>query len=438
VKKSDANRSESKKRAAAILTVFLLLSLCSCGGKTATLSVDGLAVYRAASSLNAGDRYLLKPESVSPADGQDELSALLAAIEAAPGEGFLPALPDGITITDCERRGGEIAVTLSGGFAALGEYEKTIIKSCLTLSFLSVSDITTVSVYCGGEVYALGLTADDIMLADIESNPFERPLRLYFMSEDRRYLTAETRTLSVGRDGFSESYALSELLRGPYSPSLLTAVPEGTTVNSVSVDDGVCAVDLSAEFLSGCPDTFIEQRLAVLSVVNTLTSITGVREVVILTDGVILERYGEYTPVFPMSRNDAATGPVNTVRGETDINIAVYGADGSVFLLPRISQPELYSSPAEAVLSYMLSGEREPGYQPIFAYGGEYISVAEYGAECSINLPGSFFVTYGGDSFDDQIAALKKALAATNGAAAEAERNYRLRLYKDGVLFGTY
>ncbi|HEY6627422.1 MAG TPA: Gmad2 immunoglobulin-like domain-containing protein [Acidimicrobiia bacterium] len=79
------------------------------------------------------------------------------------------------------------------------------------------------------------------------------------------------------------SDAVELLLAGPTAgemagtPAMHTAIPEGTSLLGLSVDDGVATVDLSAEFDDGGGSAGMFARLA--QVVFTVTRATGVDEV---------------------------------------------------------------------------------------------------------------------------------------------------------------
>ncbi|HSJ35157.1 MAG TPA: GerMN domain-containing protein [Acidimicrobiia bacterium] len=84
--------------------------------------------------------------------------------------------------------------------------------------------------------------------------------------------------------------SMQALLEGPTSdeqtsiPALSTAIPDGTTLNSVSIEDGVATVDLSAEFEAEEASAAASARTA--QVVFTLTRFSTVDSVSFLEDGV--------------------------------------------------------------------------------------------------------------------------------------------------------
>ncbi len=83
--------------------------------------------------------------------------------------------------------------------------------------------------------------------------------------------------------------AMEALLAGPAgaevnaTPALYTAIPDGTQLNGVTIDNGVATVDLSPEFASGGGTYSVMARLA--QVVYTLTQFSAVDKVLFELDG---------------------------------------------------------------------------------------------------------------------------------------------------------
>ena len=88
--------------------------------------------------------------------------------------------------------------------------------------------------------------------------------------------------------------ALEALMTGPTgdeeSEGLVTAIPDGTTVLDVSVEDGVATVDLSSTFDDGGGSASMQGRVA--QVVATLTQFPTVERVAFRLDGEPVETIG--------------------------------------------------------------------------------------------------------------------------------------------------
>lgn len=183
------------------------------------------------------------------------------------------------------------------------------------------------SFLCIGLVLALGLTAcsDDDPAASPSSAPSEtpsssasespsatptpatvtQPVRLWLTLEEFTGLTARDAQVTPPR--FATA-AVTELLKGP-SPSESsngwgTAIPAGTELLGIDLDDGVATVDLSSEFESGGGSLSVRMRLAQL--VYTLTEFQTIQSVSLEIDGEPVTTFSSEGIVLdgPMTRSD--------------------------------------------------------------------------------------------------------------------------------------
>ena len=416
-----------KKSLAFLLAACLLAALCACAGS----GQDGetLEVYRVLKTPWQTNGELLRPETVRfdhPPQVEDALDAVFSEPED-------PQLSNGMgtaAVVDWSLSGGEISLELSEAYGNLTNMRRTIAEYCLTLTLVQLEGVEAVSIYCDGVPTALGLTAGDALLYDIQSNPYEKQVRLYF-SDGADLLIEETRGLSVDEDMPTERYVLEELLRGPVGKSLSTLLPEGTRLLSVSTRDGVCTVDLSGEFLAGDYRDDTHRRLAVYSLVNTLTALPDVDAVELYAGGAPVERFGLLTIEQPLERCDALVGPVNSARGEVALTLYFLGADGRTSVAaPRIIETLDYASAAEAVLAVLTDPESEPTLQSPFA-GVEILNVQESGGVCTVDLPGSFFQGLGREAMETAVSLLVRSLTGLPEVGG-------VRLFRDGESFTLY
>lgn len=117
------------------------------------------------------------------------------------------------------------------------------------------------------------------------------PVSVYLLDADAKLRVGWVRTAETTA---TAQAALESLLEGPTaddeSLGLSSAVPEGTTLRSVEIIDGVAVVDLSAEFTTGGGTLSMHSRLG--QVVFTVTQFPTVEEVELLVDGSPLTELG--------------------------------------------------------------------------------------------------------------------------------------------------
>ena len=127
-----------------------------------------------------------------------------------------------------------------------------------------------------------------------------------FTSADGLFVTYRTEpaTPRVG------TAALESLLEGPDSfetgYGLLTAIPDGTQLLGLSIDDDIARVDLTSEFESGGGSLSMQMRLA--QIVYTITQFPTVEGVVFSLDGQPIEVLGGEGVIIdhPLTRRDFA------------------------------------------------------------------------------------------------------------------------------------
>lgn len=381
-----------------VITVLLaaLILLCGCDSEG---SGGGLYIYRVFKPEYQTAGELISVEELKAAPGLDDIPRMLSVIAAEPSDSRTKSiLPNEVIIVSYEIFGTEFELTLSEGYLDLEGMEKTLTDYCLALSLCSISGIESVTILVGDEVVSVGLTANDALLYDTEENPYERQLRLYFVSSDGRYLTSEHRTLFVEGDPELERYVIEELLRGPNDDTLTSPIPEGTQLISVTSEEGFVTVNLSAEFLTGKADSFLGERLTLLSIVNSLTSLAEIQGVSISVDGEPLTQYGYHALSEPLTRNENAIGPANSAKGEEDVNIYYRLSSGIFVAVPRIVVASSYGNLAEAVVAAVVEGTAEPVFETLFPDDCEYSSVFVDSGVCTVDFPSGFFALFDSQS----------------------------------------
>ncbi len=115
-----------------------------------------------------------------------------------------------------------------------------------------------------------------------------RQVSLYFAkyTESSEYLSIETREVSFQGDDYQK--IIEELAKGPQDSGLFPTIPSIIEVNSVILSEGTAVVDLSREMLTDfeeIPHSSATEKLAIYSIVNTLTEFEEISRVKITIEG---------------------------------------------------------------------------------------------------------------------------------------------------------
>ena len=357
---------------------------------------DTVSVYRICvdPSSSGGDLIQAEPFVLQgPEDSEiDDVLALFAS--PCRQDSLACALPEGVTILSWTRDHRAVTLHFSPELLLATDMERTLAAFCATLTLCELDGVEAVTVSAGGQTLFSGLVPEDALLSDADTDPYVRQLRLYFANADGRYLVSEYHTLTLDENTSPERYVVEELLRGPNSSDLQNAIPAGTRLLSCSTAEGICTVDLSAEFLKNRPDTVLKERLAVYSVVNSLAGLSNVDSVILLSEGQPIGTYVLRSLKGAMTWYDEVMGSTGDPSGsEYDADLYLVTPDmASITPIPFRVGTANYASRAEAVLSTLLNAA-EPGYPALFSGSGSVSNITLRGVTCTVDLSESFFAS---------------------------------------------
>ncbi len=115
-------------------------------------------------------------------------------------------------------------------------------------------------------------------------NQTEKFITLYFTDKTGKKLLPETRKATM-TDNSLEKTIINELIKGPFSEDLEPTLPESTKLVSVETTEEICFVNLLSSSLEKIEKGSQKERIAVYSIVNSITRIAGIEKVQILIDG---------------------------------------------------------------------------------------------------------------------------------------------------------
>jgi len=148
------------------------------------------------------------------------------------------------------------------------------------------------------------LSKEDIIL-DPRTATTEKQLSvtLYFSDEMAQALVGEHRSVAMV-DNSAEKTILLELIKGPNSTTLIKTIPAETKVLSVETQQGICFVNLSADFVNRHSGGAAAEQLTVYSIVNSLTELETVDKVQFLIEGKKAEVYKHMVFDQPFERKN--------------------------------------------------------------------------------------------------------------------------------------
>lgn len=278
-----------RKRSAALLLCAALMATGGCasresgGGK----GQDYLVYYSALSDQESESAVAGEHRALSA--GQETVPALMTLLLSQPeSAGLTSPFPDGLQLLDWQLEEGRLHLDLSEQYYSLSGVDLTLADACLTLTFCQLEEVESVYVTVEGRELPYRavqqLSAGDILLSGGADEPLALGVDLWYLKPDGQTLGVERRQIVKTVDQTLVQAVLAAWAEGP-EDDLKACLPEGSQIREVTLQDGVCTVDLSPEYIQGLPQNERAAALMVYAMVNTLCEVDGVEAVQLYIDG---------------------------------------------------------------------------------------------------------------------------------------------------------
>lgn len=313
-----------KRLTAIILILTLAAGLFGC--RTEELHSPSSFYYCRSDPKFAGTDGIIAPEQRELAGIEGDLDAILELYFLGPESRELENLiPADCPVPRWDREGDELHLHFSQELAALSGMELTLAASCLTRTFLELTGckrliLTAEGQRLNGEA-SLVLTLDDLSLRDDSLDRLHGEHTIYYTDPEQRYLIGQSISLDLTNREELPGLLLELMTMPPEGTELRSLIPADTQIRSVTVEDGLCTLDLGLEFVSRRFYTPSAQLLTLTGIVNTLTNLPEIERVEFCANGQLLVRYGSLYLTGPMSRDERSLGPVRTGLGEQEATI---------------------------------------------------------------------------------------------------------------------
>ena len=110
----------------------------------------------------------------------------------------------------------------------------------------------------------------------------KQKVALYFLNSDYSALVQEVRSIEISEMAVLRA-TVEALIEGPRQAELRETLPKGVSILGIKRDGNIAVVDFSKEYK--IKESNVSEELKRISVVNTLTAISGIEKVKILVEG---------------------------------------------------------------------------------------------------------------------------------------------------------
>lgn len=371
------------------LLLALLLFLSACQNSTPQETEGDFLFYYPAQDISyQGDGAVCSQSAGFDAAAVETEELLLRYFASIPPENGVPPLPEQWNLRSAVLENATAVVILQGSPASA--LERSVSATCIAMTLLQLDAVQRVSITVPGESEPLLLSENDIFLYDTGMLPQEEMLTLYFPDAQRRYLVRETLSVEAMSSAEKPAYIVSQLLAGRERGQLTSCIPEGTELLDISVENGICTVDLSSEFQSELENSFAAERMAVYSIVNSLTELPEISTVDLWVAGAPIEKLYRMELLSGISRDENL---ISLPASKDLLDVTLYptcGDDGLLVAVPQLLALDGEHSTAELLMQALIAFDGTNGLQSCLPAGTKLLSLRLEGGNCVVDLTREF------------------------------------------------
>lgn len=290
-----------KKHSISMLTVVaaVLLSclfLCACGNKPDEKSdmsgrSDEKYVYYMNKEETRLDRVAYDEDNYECYG--NEIERYIAALGDVPSKaGLKNVLGVNTQLINYELKDGQLILDFDENYAYLQRNCEVLFRASIVKTLCQSESVSSIVFLVEGnsltdlrgEPYGTMTAESFIDNTSDGMDSYERTeLTLYYANGDGTRLLTEKRDVVYSSNIAIEKIVVDELLKGPSERGLHPTLSSDRRINSVSVKDGTCYVDLSELIVDTTGG--VDELVSIYSIVNSLTENSSVNKVQILIDG---------------------------------------------------------------------------------------------------------------------------------------------------------
>ncbi len=283
-----------------------------------------------------------------------------------------------------------LLITPSEEFFSLQGADLTLATACIVYTMTQLPEVEAVVIQASNarftDLVNRKLTTEDFLLSVNPEQTEEAMVSLYYPAQDSRSLIEE----SCPYDGEEEpeelaAFALRQLLNGS-GGDVLRALPAETNLLDIQLRNGTCSVNLSSDFLDNRPETALKTRMALLAVVNTLTSIEGIDEVLFFCEGNAVSDYNGFDLSLPFVRDDSVISSYSNSLAKDVTLYLPYGNGEKLIAVPVQLRRSTGKGTEKDVLSSLIAYEGSNGIVNPIPRDTMIASVEVHNKQCKVTF----------------------------------------------------
>lgn len=369
-----------------LLILLCLILLCGCTAQSQQPSADAFLYYYPAESISPDDSGALLTVSASADFSSQPLEAVIRSyLEQSPPKDAKKVLPNEWVLTSVVQDNATAILVFSGMPAA--SQSQGLAFACLAKTLLQIPDIQRIRISYPGSSVPITLTSSDILLTDTGMLPQEETVTIYLPDNARRYLVRESFTVDAQQAKDQPRCIMEQLLSAGENGNPTSCIPTGTKLLSIDVENGICTVNLSSQFSSELERSFAAERMAVYSIVNSLTELPEINTVDFLIAGAPIDTLYLMDLSSGVVRDERILAPTSE-KGIADVTIfPLSDCNGLLAAIPLTIETD---NTSESVITALMEYEGINGMKRCIPAGTKLLSARMENNTCVVDLTAEF------------------------------------------------
>ena len=281
----------------AIMLFFLSLTSLLSGCGRDEEETTGFYIYCLDTNETKLEQEEYTPQTETGGDGL--VTELINSLKKEPATiSFKKAIPDDVDVDEFTlTESGDLSLYLSASYGNYTSVSEILRRAAIVKTLCQIPDVSNVQLYVAGQpltdssMNAVGFMNDETFVDNTSGSSYTQTatMTIYFSNLMGNGLIAVPVEITYDALIPMEQLVLEQLIRGPNTvegirhQQYLDTVPEGTRINTISVKEKTCYVDLSADFLEKRDN--VTDEVTIYSVVNTLVELPNINKVQFSIDG---------------------------------------------------------------------------------------------------------------------------------------------------------
>jgi germination protein M len=287
-----------RKLFAVLGCLLCLAGLCACGKE----EITGSDVYQIYVVNNEETKVETHEHTMQATDTETMVNELLGCLAAQPEKlEYKAPLSMGFEVLSVDFSDGKLYLDVDGAYLNLPATTEVLVRAAIVRTMTQIPEVRYVGITVeGNQLFDNAGEAVGLMNADLfidndgnEINTYELTrVKLYFANEDGDKLVAAYREKYYSTNIPLERFVVEELIAGPSGQveGLYPSINPEVKILSVMTQDGICYVNLDANFLTVVNN--VSTELSIYSIVNSLAELSNVNKVQILVNGEVPASFG--------------------------------------------------------------------------------------------------------------------------------------------------